>query len=183
MLRTITSAVGRNFLGSAPRWYKLTIIGFLVVNPFILLLAGPFVSGWVIVLEFIFCLAMALQCYPLQPGGLLAIEAVILGMTSPDSVYEETQANFAVILLLMFMVAGIYFMRDILLLVFTKLLINVRSKLLLSLTFTGVGGRALRVPGCIDGRGRRDRGGDGLLHGLPPLCLGPSSRGRPRPPR
>ena len=136
MLRTIAKSLGRNFLGTAPRWYKLTIVGFLVANPFILLLAGPFVSGWVIVLQFIFCLAMALQCYPLQPGGLLAIEAVILGMTSPDSVYEETQANFSVILLLMFMVAGIYFMRDILLLVFTKLLVNVRSKLLLSLTFT-----------------------------------------------
>ena len=59
---------------------------------------------------------MALKCYPLQPGGLLAIEAVLLGMTTPDHVYQETVANFQVILLLMFMVAGIYFMRDMLLL-------------------------------------------------------------------
>lgn len=137
-MRTLASAVGRNFLGSAPRWYKLTIVAFLVVNPFVLVLAGPFVAGWLIVAQFIFTLAMALQCYPLQPGGLLAIEAVILGMTSAEAVYQETQANFAVILLLMFMVAGIYFMRDLLLLVFTKLLIRVRSKILLSLTFTGV---------------------------------------------
>ncbi|MEP6842672.1 MAG: sodium/proton antiporter NhaB [Pseudolysinimonas sp.] len=137
-MRTLTTSLGRNFLGVAPRWYKLTIVGFLLVNPFVLLFAGPFAGGWLIVAEFIFCLAMALQCYPLQPGGLLAIEAVALGMTTSESVYEEAQANFSVILLLMFMVAGIYFMRDILLLVFTKLLINVRSKLLLSLTFTGV---------------------------------------------
>jgi NhaB family Na+:H+ antiporter len=137
-MRTFTVSLGRNFLGAAPRWYKLTIVGFLVANPVVLLLAGPFVGGWLIVAEFIFCLAMALQCYPLQPGGLLAIEAVALGMASPDSVYEEAQANFSVILLLMFMVAGIYFMRDLLLLVFTKLLINVRSKLLLSVAFTGV---------------------------------------------
>jgi NhaB family Na+:H+ antiporter len=138
MVRTFATAVGRNFLGSAPRWYKLTIVGFLVINPVVLLLAGPFVAGWLLVAQFIFTLAMALQCYPLQPGGLIAIEGIALGMTSPDSVYHEAQANFSVILLLMFMVAGIYFMRDLLLLVFTKLLINVRSKLLLSLTFTGV---------------------------------------------
>jgi NhaB family Na+:H+ antiporter len=137
-MRTFAAAVGHNFLGHAPRWYKLTIIAFLVINPFVLLAAGPFVAGWLLVAQFIFTLAMALQCYPLQPGGLLAIEAIALGMATPKSVYQEAQANFAVILLLMFMVAGIYFMRDLLLLVFTKLLIHVRSKLLLSLTFTGV---------------------------------------------
>ncbi|HWM34774.1 MAG TPA: sodium/proton antiporter NhaB [Pseudolysinimonas sp.] len=138
MIRTTASALARNFLGSAPRWYKITIIAFLLVNPAVLLLAGPFVAGWLIVAEFIFTLAMALQCYPLQPGGLIAIEAVALGMTSPDGVYDEARANFAVILLLMFMVAGIYFMRDLLLMVFTKLIVRVRNKLLLSLTFTGV---------------------------------------------
>ncbi len=138
MIRTVPAAFVRNFLGSAPRWYKVTILAFLVANPVLLWLAGPFVSGWMLVAQFIFTLAMALKCYPLQPGGLLAIEGVVLGMTSPDSVYHEAEANFAVILLLMFMVAGIYFMRDLLLLVFTKLIISVRSKLLLSLTFTGV---------------------------------------------
>ena len=108
-----------------------------MLNPFVLFTFGPFVAGWLFVAEFIFTLAMALKCYPLQPGGLLAIEAVALGMTTPESVYHETAANFSVILLLMFMVAGIYFMRDLLLLVFTKLLVAVRSKLLLSLTFVG----------------------------------------------
>ncbi|MFZ2965000.1 MAG: sodium/proton antiporter NhaB [Rhodoglobus sp.] len=137
-MRTFVAAIGHNFLGNAPSWYKLTIIGFLLIDPFVLLAAGPFVAGWLVVGQFIFTLAMALQCYPLQPGGLLAIEAIALGMATPESVYHEAQANFSVILLLMFMVAGIYFMRDLLLLVFTKLLIHVRSKLLLSLAFTGV---------------------------------------------
>jgi NhaB family Na+:H+ antiporter len=81
---------------------------------------------------------MALKCYPLQPGGLLAIEAVAIGMASPADVFHETEANFTVILLLMFMVAGIYFMRDLLLLAFTKLLVGIRSKLLLSLTFAAL---------------------------------------------
>jgi Na+:H+ antiporter, NhaB family len=138
MVREFSTALARNFLGDAPRWYKMAIVAFLLVNPFLLLAFGPFVTGWVFVAEFIFTLAMALKCYPLQPGGLIAIEAVIIGMTTPESVYHETQANFAVILLLMFMVAGIYFMRELLLLVFTKLLVAVRSKMLLSLTFTGV---------------------------------------------
>ncbi len=43
-----------------------------------------------------------------------------------------------VILLLVFMVAGIYFLKNLLLFTFTKLLINVRSKVWLSLLFSGV---------------------------------------------
>jgi NhaB family Na+:H+ antiporter len=124
-----------NFLGHASRWYKLTIIAFLVLNPFVLWTMGPFIAGWLLVGQFIFCLAMALKCYPLQPGGLLALEAVVLGMTSPATVYHETETNFAVILLLIFMVAGIFFLKDLLLYIFTKILIRVRSKTMLSLLF------------------------------------------------
>ncbi len=133
---TVLSAFHRNFLGHAPGWYKTTVLAFLLVNPVLLYTAGPFFTGWVLVLEFIFTLAMALRCYPLQPGGLLALEAVALGMASPDAVYRETSANFPVILLLMFMVAGIYFMRELLLYIFTKLLVKVRSKPLLALLFS-----------------------------------------------
>jgi NhaB family Na+:H+ antiporter len=124
-----------NFLGPVARWYKMTIIGFLVINPFILWTMGPFIAGWVLVGQFIFCLAMALKCYPLQPGGLLAIQAVVLGMTSPHTVYHEAETNFAVILLLIFMVAGIFFLKDLLLFIFTKILIRIRSKMILSLMF------------------------------------------------
>lgn len=135
---SLTQAFTKNFLGQSPDWYKLTIVGFLVINPILLATTGPFFTGWVLILEFIFCLAMALKCYPLQPGGLLAIEAVILGMTTPLSVYHETEANFPVIMLLMFMVAGIYFLKELLLFTFTKILLRVRSKILLSLLFSFV---------------------------------------------
>ena len=136
MTETATHALWKNFLGPSPTWYKQTIIAFLVLNPIALFTVGPFVTGWLLIGEFIFTLALALRCYPLQPGGLLAIEAVLLGMTSPQMVYDETIANFEVILLLMFMVAGIYFMKELLLFVFTKLLLNVRSKVVLSLLFS-----------------------------------------------
>src|SRR3954471_20311619 len=95
-LTTLARAMTRNFLGDAPSWYKIAIVAFLVVNPVIWFTAGPFVAGWLLVLEFIFTLAMALRCYPLLPGGLLAIEAVAVGMASPHAVYEETQANLPV---------------------------------------------------------------------------------------
>jgi len=134
----LTRAAAKNFLGDVPRWYKITIVAFLVANPLLAATAGTFVTGWALVGEFIFTLAMALTCYPLQPGGLLAIEAIVIGLVSPDAVYEEATHNFSVILLLMFMVAGIYFLRDLLLTVFTKLLVGIRSKLLLSLTFCAV---------------------------------------------
>ncbi len=135
MPRTIASSVLQNFLGNASDWYKLTIVSFLVINPLLALTLGEFITGWIIVLEFIFCLAMALKCYPLQPGGLIAIEAVVMGMASPATVYHEAEANFAVILLLIFMVAGIFFLKDMLLYIFTKIITKIRSKKLLSLMF------------------------------------------------
>ncbi|MFT5482353.1 MAG: NhaB family Na+:H+ antiporter [Halieaceae bacterium] len=136
MAQNMQQAFVANFLGQAPTWYKYTILAFLVVNPLLLVSVGPFITGWILILEFIFTLALALKCYPLQPGGLLAIEAIVIGMASPDSVYAETVGNFDVILLLMFMVAGIYFMQDLLLFLFTKILLGVRSKILLSVLFS-----------------------------------------------
>ncbi|QLB12391.1 sodium/proton antiporter (NhaB family) [Bisgaardia hudsonensis] len=130
-----TKAFLVNFLGGSPDWYKIAIVSFLIINPVLFFGVSPFLAGWVLVAEFIFTLAMALKCYPLQPGGLLALEAVIIGMTSAEHIKEEIMANFEVILLLMFMVAGIYFMKQLLLFVFTKLLLNIRSKIILSLAF------------------------------------------------
>jgi Na+:H+ antiporter, NhaB family len=57
-------------------------------------------------------------------------------MTPAEAVYEEALANFPVIMLLMFMVAGIYFMKDLLLYSFTKILLGVKSKTILSLLFS-----------------------------------------------
>jgi len=135
MNNSLGQSLIENFLGNSPAWYKLTVLGFLAANPFILFALGPVVAGWVLVIEFIFTLAMALKCYPLQPGGLLAIEAVVLGLTSAEAVYHEAEHNFPVILLLMFMVAGIFFLKDMLLFVFTKILLGVKSKRLLALLF------------------------------------------------
>ena len=131
-----TNAFWSNFLGASPSWYKKTIIAFIAINPLLLFVAGPVVTGWALIGEFIFTLALALRCYPLQPGGLLAIEGILLGLAEPHSVFHEAEANFEVILLLMFMVAGIYFMKDLLLFVFTKILLNVRSKKLLAFLFS-----------------------------------------------
>ncbi len=48
---------------------------------------------------------------------------------------KRLSANLEVLLLLMFMVAGIYFMKQLLLFIFTRLLLTIRSKTLLSLAF------------------------------------------------
>jgi NhaB family Na+:H+ antiporter len=135
MSGSMAQAFTHNFLGHSPRWYKASILAFLILNPLLLWTAGPVVAGWLLVAEFIFCLAMALKCYPLMPGGLLMVEALLLGMTTPQALYDELQHNFPVILLLMFMVAGIYFMKDLLLFLFSRLLLGVRSKAVLALLF------------------------------------------------
>ena len=129
------------FLGDSPRWYKQAILSFLIINPILLIvlnslgLNGGFIMGWIILLQFIFTLALALKCYPLQPGGLLAIEALVMDLSNPYSMMHEIEANIEVILLLVFMVAGIFFMKNLMLTIFTKLLLNVKSKVWLSLLY------------------------------------------------
>jgi len=126
----------KSFLGNSPNWYKYAILGFLVLNPLLLYTLGPTVTGWVVIGEFILTLAMALKCYPLQAGGLIALQVVFLGLTSPHTVYHELESNLEVILLLVFMVAGIYFMKPLLMFIFGRLFIKVRSKVVLSLLFS-----------------------------------------------
>ena len=137
MTPTLGQAFARGFLGHAPAWYKLAIVAFLLANPVLMIVAGPVVTGWVLLAQFIFTLAMALRCYPLQPGGLLALEAVLIGLTSAESVYAAVTQAFPVILLLIFMVAGIYFLRDLLLVVFSRLILRVRSGPALAVLFCG----------------------------------------------
>ena len=132
---SLGNAFIKNFLGKAPDWYKIAIISFLIINPLVFFFVDPFAAGWLLVVEFIFTLAMALKCYPLQPGGLLAIQAIAIGMTSAEQVKHELVANIEVLLLLVFMVAGIYFMKQLLLFIFTKILIGIKSKTALSVAF------------------------------------------------
>ncbi|MFW1677828.1 sodium/proton antiporter NhaB [Pontibacter sp. JAM-7] len=136
MSNSLPQAFVNNFLGNSPVWYKQAILAFLIINPILLATIGPVITSWLLIFEFIFTLALALKCYPLQPGGLLAIEAIIMGLATPESVSHEVASNLEVILLLMFMVAGIYFMKDMLLFAFTKILLKVRSKKLLALLFS-----------------------------------------------
>ncbi|MGS2720362.1 sodium/proton antiporter NhaB [Paraglaciecola aestuariivivens] len=134
MQMTIPQAVAANFLGKAPTWYKQAIIAFLIINP-ILFAYNPYIAGWALVLEFIFTLAMALKCYPLQPGGLLLIQAMFIGMTTPEHMKHEMVVNVEVIFLLVFMVAGIYFMKGLLMYLFTKLVLKLENKIVLSIAF------------------------------------------------
>jgi len=123
------------FLGNSPKWYKLTLIFFLVFNVFSYFILGPTITAWLFIGEFIFTLAMALKCYPLQSGGLLAIQAIALNLTTAKNAFHEVAQNLEVVLLLVFMVAGIYFMKPLLMYIFSKVFTKIKSKLLLSLLF------------------------------------------------
>ena len=178
MSQALTQAFGHNFLGNSPAWYKRTILACLVLNPLLLFALGPFVTGWCLIAGVHFCLAMALKCYPLQPGGLLTLEAVILGLTDRTRCYAETRNNFPVILLLMFMVAGIYFMKDLLLFLFSRLLLGVRSKSHAGADVLLPVGVPVGVSRCPDRDGRDHQCGGRVLLGVPPRRLGPTIRGR-----
>jgi Na+:H+ antiporter, NhaB family len=138
MTPTLAQGFVRGFLGQSPDWYKLTIAAFLILNPLVLAFSGydgPVIVSWLILLEFIFTLAMALKCYPLQPGGLLAVEAILMRLTTPESAYHEIAGALPVLLLLIFMLAGIYFLKDLLLYAFTRILLGIQSQVVLSLLF------------------------------------------------
>ena len=131
------------FLGDSPKWFKSTMLGFLILNTVLYFLlpmlmdkhTAHVIVSWLFIGEFIFTLAMALKCYPLQSGGLLAIQILALGLTTPHNAYHEVDQNLEVVLLLVFMVAGIYFMKPLLMYIFSKVFTKIKSKLTLSLLF------------------------------------------------
>lgn len=125
----------KSFLGNSPKWFKLTIIGFLIFNVISFFTLGKTITSWIFIFEFIFTLAMALKCYPLQSGGLLAIQILALNLTTPHNAYHEVSSNLEVILLLVFMVAAIYFMKPLLMFIFSKIFTKIKSKIVLSLLF------------------------------------------------
>ncbi len=126
----------REFLGNSPGWFKMAILVFLALCFPLKLALGTTILGWLFLAMFILTLAMALKCYPLQSGGLLGLAILALGLTSPETVWHEIQANLGVLALLIFMVSFIYFMKPLLTFVFAKLIMNVRSKWVLSLMFS-----------------------------------------------
>ncbi len=132
MLNTFYS----EFLGNSPRWFKNAIIAFLVACYPLTLLLGETVMGWAFIGMFIMTLALALKCYPLQSGGLLAIAVLAIGLTDPYTVWHEIQVNLGVIMLLVFMVSFIYFMQPLLIFIFGKILLKIKNKIVLSLMFS-----------------------------------------------
>ena len=104
----MTITLFNSFLGKAPNWYKWCIIGFLILNPilfFVLPALGVnagFILGWIVLLQFIFTLIFSIQCYPLQPGGLIALQVLFLGLTTSYHVFYEINSYLEVILFLVF---------------------------------------------------------------------------------
>eukprot|EP01043_Picozoa_sp_COSAG02_P034613 COSAG02_NODE_2431_length_8875_cov_9.810164_1_plen_366_part_00 len=128
----LMQAAWNNFLGHSPSWYKLTMVSFLLVNILIRFTLGKKLCAWAVLLEFIFSLACGLYCYPLQSGGLIVVEAFVLGLTKSKTMVHEVEMNLNVLLLVVFMVAAIHFLKNLLLWVFTKLLLGVESKIMMS---------------------------------------------------
>lgn len=121
------------FLGHTPNWYKKSVLAALVLNVVFYFVLGPLVTSWIILFEFIGTLAMALKCFPLQPGGLLAMQALFLQLTDTHIVYEEVEHGLPVILLVIFMVAGVHFLRDVLFRLINKMLLGIQSRVIMNL--------------------------------------------------
>ena len=64
MQPTMSQALKKNFLGNSPGWYEKSIILFLLINPLALWAFGPFVTGWMLIAEFIFHFSDGTQMLP-----------------------------------------------------------------------------------------------------------------------
>ncbi|ATX79316.1 sodium/proton antiporter, NhaB family [Mariprofundus aestuarium] len=120
------------FLGRTPLWYKKVVLFCLALNVLLYFTVGPWLTSWFILIEFIGTLAMALKCFPLQPGGLLAIQALLLHLTDTHRVYEQVEHGLPVILLVIFMVAGVHFLRDVLFRLINHILLGIQSRIVLN---------------------------------------------------
>lgn len=105
---------------------------------FVPLCCIPSVTGWCFALEFIFTLAMAFKFILCSLVVCLALEAMLIGLAKPATVYHEALNNFQGILLRIFMVVGIYFMQNLLLFVSGKVLLDGRLKTNLPMLFAGM---------------------------------------------
>ncbi len=136
----IVHEIFKNFLGNSSIWYKILIISFLLLNPFIYLLdrfylnTGFAIIGWTIVIESIVILMMTTQCFPFPPLSLLVCEAVAMNLINPHDVYHEIVNNLSVIMLVMFSTAAIFFHKDFLSYIFSKVIMRIKSRVLLSLS-------------------------------------------------
>jgi NhaB family Na+:H+ antiporter len=67
---------------------------------------------------------------PITAEGLLLMEAMFIGMTTPEHMKHEMVVNIEVILLLVFMVVGIYFVKGLLHYLSLNRLSNLKTRLL-----------------------------------------------------
>jgi NhaB family Na+:H+ antiporter len=128
----LAHAVAHNFLGHSPGWYKVAILVFLLLNVVLRFAISKKAAAWAVLLEFVFTLAMGTQSYPLMAGGLVVIEAFVLGLASPEKFKHEVEINTNVLLLVIFMVACIHFLKHLLLWIFINMLIKIQNKVALS---------------------------------------------------
>jgi len=122
------------FLGHTPLWYKKAVLAALVMNVVFYFTLGHLITSWIILFEFIGTLAMALKCFPLQPGGLLALQVLAMQLTDTHHVYEEVEHGLPVILLVIFMVAGVHFLREMLFKFINKVLLGIKSRVVMNVT-------------------------------------------------
>lgn len=120
------------FMGAVPDWYKGMLLIFLAMNLVISLGGNPKLTGWVILGQFLVCLAMAKVCHPVTGGGLLVVQAVVLGLANPVSIMHETHKGLKVLLMVTFMVAAIHFLRKLLRKGFMWIILRVKSKVKLA---------------------------------------------------
>lgn len=132
---SITKSILHNFLGNTHLWYKVTLLCFLLLNPIIFFLSNAYICAWLLILEFIFVLSMSLQCYPLLSGGLLVIESVVIGIIKTENIKQQLDSNQEIILLLIFTITSINFIKDFLIFIFTKIIFIFNSKSFLGVYF------------------------------------------------
>lgn len=124
-------ALGKDFLGSeTPNWYKNGLIFLLIINVVSFKTSGAFVTGWLILFEFILTLALTRTCYPLWSGGLLLLQAMALELVSIPTLQTEIEHNMPILFLILFVVTAVTLLKEFLTHIFLRALLALPGEIL-----------------------------------------------------
>eukprot|EP01052_Picozoa_sp_SAG31_P020742 SAG31_NODE_1573_length_7850_cov_1.757193_6_plen_366_part_00 len=129
---SLPAAIAANFMGAAPVPYKVLICAIMVFNAVLRFGVGKQTAAWAVLIEFLATLALSPYHLPLQSGGLIMVQAFLLQLVTTDTFQRQVVVNLNVLLLVAFMVASIHYLKNLLLWLFTNILVRFESKIGLS---------------------------------------------------
>lgn len=124
------------FLKNVDHRYKGTLVAFLIMNPVIFWVFGPYIAATAILAQGILFIGLSLVHGPQAPLIVLVGEALLLGLVTDVDVLRELNNNIEIVLMVLFVVAAVGQLKTLLMDIFIFILLRVKSKRNLAVAFS-----------------------------------------------